>query len=207
VARARASGDHVFRREGDGWRVVYGGQDAYVKHSEGMRYIAYLLANRDQEIGAVDLRSRFGTAESAAGGVSIDSDQAKSEGLSESGAERYDHIDDTARRQIRARRVEIDGERAEARQRGDYQALAMLDKEAKQLDQYLGAAGGLAGRTRHFPSDEERAADAARTAIRRARDAIRRHHLELARHLKETIRPGLSFSYTPGSPIEWDARP
>jgi hypothetical protein len=71
------------------------------------------------------------------------------------------------------------------------------------MEQYLKETQGHAGTTRRVAGAAENARKATGIAIARAIKDIQGHHPELARHLKTSIRTGMTLAYLPSSPIDW----
>ena len=106
-------------------------------------------------------------------------------------------LDEEARRQYRARVLELEEDLEEAESWNDP---ARADRARQELDfiqQELSQAVGLGGRERKVGSAAERA----RVNVqRRIRDAIRRiesHHPGLAKHLARSVRTGTYCAYEP----------
>jgi len=69
--------------------------------------------------------------------------------------------------------------------------------EREWLAAQLGSATGLAGRTRSFPDDGERARVAVGKAIRRALSRIADADPVIGEHLRQTVHTGVRCSYWP----------
>jgi tetratricopeptide (TPR) repeat protein len=185
---------HVFRRDGDTWRIVFGDRSASVRDSKGVRDLARLMAAPGREIPALDLAADGAAParHAAAGGFDgIEGDLGEV-------------IDARARAAYKARLVELDADLAEADIACDGERSARVAAERDALLQQLAGAYGLAGRPRRTGAPAERA----RTAVTaRIRDAIRRIesvHPELGRHLARSVRTGTLCTYDPELPPRWE---
>jgi hypothetical protein len=179
--RTRLSG--VFRREGDGFRIVFAGVEATVRDSKGMRDLAVLLARPAMPIAAVDLWSAAPN-QPIGGGLG-------------------DVVDATAREQYRRRLAELEDELEAADRTGDADRSAALTAERRTLVEHLTAAYGLGGRVRRTGDPAERARS---TVTARIRDAIRRIeavHPDVGRHLRHSVKTGRRCSYEPETPVIW----
>ena len=184
---------HVFRRDGDVWRIVFGDRSASLRDSKGIRDLARLLTEPGREIPALDLAS-----DSAA------SRGAVAAGLDGLEGDLGEVLDARARTAYKARLVELDAELAEADAASDGERSARAAAERDALLQQLAGAYGLAGRPRRTGAPAERA----RTAVTaRIRDAIRRIeavHPDLGRHLARSVRTGTLCSYDPELRPRWE---
>ena len=106
-------------------------------------------------------------------------------------------LDDEAKRQYRARVLELRAELDEAERWNDTARADAVRKEIDFIARELSQAVGLGGRDRRSGSAAERA----RVNVqRRIRDAIRRiesYHPGLAKHLDRSIRTGAFCAYEP----------
>ena len=106
-------------------------------------------------------------------------------------------LDEEARRQYRARVLELEEELEEAESWNDTARAERARQELEFIQQELSQALGLGGRERKVGSAAERA----RVNVqRRIRDAIRRiesHHPGLGKHLDRSIRTGTYCAYEP----------
>lgn len=176
---AEAPPHPVMVRNGDSWLVSFGNVEFHVKDVRGVRMLAALVAEPGREFHALDLSGARSAAER------VD--------LGDSGAE----IDDQARRQYRARVLELRVELAEAEEWNDTARAERAREELDAIESELSRAMGLGGRERRRGSAAERA----RVNVqRRIRDAIRRietFHPGLARHLDRSVRTGTYCAYEP----------
>jgi hypothetical protein len=106
-------------------------------------------------------------------------------------------LDEEARRQYRARVMELKEELAEAEDWNDPARVERARHELELIEQELSQALGIGGRERRVGSAAERA----RVNVqRRIRDAIRRiesRHPGLAKHLDRSVRTGTYCAYEP----------
>jgi tetratricopeptide (TPR) repeat protein len=162
------------RRDGQDWLLTMGGRTARLRHSKGLAQLAVLLANPDQEIGAVEL----------AGGVAAPTAPDPV-------------LDETAKRAYRQRLAELDEALEEAAARGDATAAGGLEAERAALVGELKRAAGLAGRPRAFSDEAERARVNVTRTIHQALDRILAVDPDTGRHLLGSVRTGIRCSYQP----------
>jgi hypothetical protein len=177
-----AGGANVFRRDGDGWELGFGGTTVRVKDVKGLRDIAALLARPGREVPAVDLAGAPGAPQQA--------------GLD--GA-----LDDRARRAYQARLVELEAELEAADIAGDAGRSDRASQERDALIAQLAGAYGLGGRPRRTGDSAERARQAVSWRVRDALARIGRVHPDLAEHLRASVHTGTSCVYQPASHVDW----
>jgi tetratricopeptide (TPR) repeat protein len=193
-----AARPNVFRHEGEYWAIAYVGDAFRLKDSKGLRYLARLLAERGQELHALDL-------------VTGESPQGRPERAVEPGLivsrprDAGEVIDARAKVAYRRRLTELEEELEEARSFGDDERTARAEEERDFLVAELAGALGLGGRPRRANSPSERARVSVTRAIRAAIARIREHSNVLGEHLERTIRTGTFCSYRPDpqAPIDW----
>jgi hypothetical protein len=171
------------RLEGDFWTLISGGQVTRLKDSKGLRMLAELVANPDQERHVLALMG-------AAGDEGEPSDTGDAGEL----------LDGKAIADYRQRVQDLDDELADAERLGDLGRTQKARAELEALTSELSRGVGLGGRRRHAASAVERA----RTNVqRRLRGAIRRIeevNPTLGRHLGWAVRTGTFCVYSPGGP-------
>jgi hypothetical protein len=162
------------RQDGETWLFTMGGRTTRLRHSKGLAQLALLLANPGQEITAVEL----------AGGFPVPSVPDPV-------------LDQTARRAYRQRLAELDEALDRAAARGDAAAADDLEAERAALVAELKRAAGLAGRSRAFSGEAERARVNVTRTIRQALDRILVADPEAGRHLLGSVRTGIRCVYQP----------
>jgi len=179
-----ASGQWSLRRDGDGWLLEAGPEQARLRDSRGLHYLRALLAAPGSEIPALDL---------AAGGPGL--------ALSDTGPLLDAASRDTYRHRIR----ELDSELAAADRAGDSVAAGRAHNERRALVRDLRRATGLAGRPRRAAADAERARVNVTRTIRAAIDRIMLAAPIAGAHLQSSIRTGTACRYQPstGGPARW----
>ncbi|MFC9328951.1 ATP-binding protein [Kitasatospora sp. NPDC057015] len=192
---AAGPGGNVFRRTGDLWQLGYGGEQATMADSKGMRDLATLLARPGTPVPALDLVTARGPG---APGAAARSGEAL-RGPGDTG----ELIDATARGAYRARLRELEGEATEADAAGDAERSARIAVERDALVGQLSAAYGLGGRVRRTGSPAERARTAVTARVRAAIDRIAHAHPVLGRHLANAVHTGTLCVYEPEHPVEW----
>ena len=174
---------NVFRRDGDVWLVGLHGISTRVRDTKGMRDLARLLASPGTEVPALDLVADGPTLRAGAAG---------------------DAVDDVARRQYRARLLEIEADLAEADDHADVARSEQLNAERDALISELSGAYGLGGRARKRGDSTERARSAVTQRIRDAIARIETAQPDLGGHLRHSIRTGSFCSYAPEQPMIWE---
>ena len=166
------------RRVGRKWRLTWRNRSVLVEDSIGMVHLAVLVANPRQEIQAADLVAGLAALSGATG---------------DAGAA-HPLLDHEAIAEYRNRLRRLDAEIAEL-EPGDDPRRARAERD--WLVAQLSSAAGLAGRTRSFPDQPERARVAVGKAIRRALARITEADAVIGEHLHQTVRTGARCSYWP----------
>jgi hypothetical protein len=208
-----SEGEHLFRREGNFWRIRYGAEAGLAKHIKGMAYIATLLGSPHKLIDALDLDAPTPTLDKATYRMTQDETVAASdEGEIHLGGPRGQAVlDNPAFNQYRRRLQQIEEELAQARKNKDQGRVDRLVEEEFVITKELGGANASGGRKRLLgpPGPAEKARQAVRKAIDRAIDSLEKMQPPLAQlveHLKASL-PGenMSFVYRPVGPAPaWD---
>jgi hypothetical protein len=154
--------------------LTMGERTTRLRCSKGLTQLALLLANPGQQITAVEL----------AGGVPAPSVPDPV-------------LDQSAKRAYRQRLAELDGALDRAAARGDAAAAHDLEGERAALVAELKRAVGLAGRSRGFSDEAERARVNVTRTIRQALDRILVADPEAGRHLLGSVRTGIRCVYRP----------
>jgi hypothetical protein len=192
--------DAVFRREGEFWTIAYGGETFRLRDVKGLGYIASLLAADGREVHVLELVG-------AAAGRPADGRAQLTEHdlVASRPSDRDAVLDDRAKADYGRRLRELELEHEEARDWGDPERAARLQRELDLLTQELARAVGLRGRDRAFSSPAERARISVTKAIRTAIRLIGRQSPGLAAHFEASIHTGRFCSYaTPGAaPPSW----
>ena len=176
IGAARA----VFRKDGELWTAAFEGRTARLVEVKGYADLARLLARPGVEVHCLELADR--PAESAPGDVVLD---------------------ERARREIRARAVELQHEIDEADASHDLGRAERARVELDRLVETLTGAMGLRGRTRGLGSPAERARSAVTWRIRSAIKKVTAAHPRLGRHLDNAVRTGHFCVYQPETTIAW----
>ena len=182
-----AAGSHVFKREGGMWRLVYEGQQAYVKHTVGMLYLAELLRrNAGEEVRADKLRA------DAAG---------RPQGPKASPGVKT--LDEKAVEEFKAELAELEEELDEAKANADLAGQERIQKDITELAGQLSSSTGVGGHVRKIGDDVERARVAVTQAVDRALKNIHNAHKPLWEHLDKRVSRGRYFRYTPDGSSSW----
>ena len=178
VSAPSATSDRRVRSRRDAWRVTADARTFTVVHSVGMEYLAQLLAQPGMQIRAVDLASEHGFAPLA----SV-----------------HAVLDDTAIAAYRRRAAALQSEIDEADHYADLERAARARFELDGIVDELTRVTGLAGRSREFHDDGERARTSVQKAIKRAVTTIACADDVVGDHLRRSITTGVRCCYTPTS--------
>ena len=170
-----------FRREGELWTASFEGTTVQLVDVKGFGDLARLLARPGVEVHCLELADRPGDAAVAGDAV----------------------LDERARREIRARAVELQHEIEDADAAHDLGRAERAREELDRLVDTLTGATGLRGRARALGSAAERARSAVTWRIRSAIRRIAAVHPRLGRHLENAIRTGHFCVYQPETPLDW----
>lgn len=183
---------HVFRREGEFWRIGSGEAVFYLKDSKGLRDLHCLLRNPGQEVHAVQLAHEAdlsGTPRQEAG---------LPEGTFISGDDSLPVLDEHAKAEYRQRMRDLEAEREEAMALNDEGRVYRIELEIDALNQQILEATGLGGSDRWKPGQARQTANNVTRRIAAAIERIAKHDAALAHHLGSTVRRGMFCVYDPG---------
>jgi hypothetical protein len=169
------------RRAGHSWRVRWQDRSVLIRDSIGMLHLAVLISNPRQDIPATELVAGL----SALAGTGAEAGQGQPV------------LDRRAIAEYRSRHARLEAEIADLEAAGAQPEAARARAERDWLAAQLTSAAGLAGRTRSFPDDAERARVAVGKAIRRALTRIAAADPVIGAHLQQTVRTGTRCSYWP----------
>ncbi|HEX2272662.1 MAG TPA: AAA family ATPase [Acidimicrobiales bacterium] len=200
---ASAGPEHgVFTLEGEYWAIHYGGAEARLRDSKGLRYLARLLQAPGQEVHALDLV----VGEGGRGAASLGAARQSGLGTTVNG-DAGAVLDARAKAAYKRRLTEL---RADVEEAAAYNDLGRLERAQSEMDflvAELAAGVGLGGRDRRAASDAERARQSVTRAIKGAVDRIAAAHPALGEHLRTTVRTGIYSCYAPDPrvPIRWES--
>lgn len=177
-------GKPTFEREGDVWLVRGWNSEVRVKNVRGMEYLERLTQLPDVELYAAELLS----------GPHAESSQHARDVLP-STTSTVPLLDEQAKREYRQRIRDLEEDIQEADMNNDTERRARLQSELDMIMDELRRAAGLAGRTRSFTTETEKARISVTKAIRRAIAAIRTHDPMLAEELDRRIMTGTFCCY------------
>jgi hypothetical protein len=183
--KAPAAGG-TFRRDGALWTLGYAGRAVRMRDAKGLRDIAALLRVPGRPVHAADL---VAAEEAASADLRLGADEV---------------LDDRARRELRARLLELEEEIEEANRWHDAERAARAALERDALLRELAAAAGLGGRVRRLGDQSERARKTVTARIRHVIDRVERVHPALGAHLRASVTTGTFCTYSPPSPTAWD---
>jgi len=168
------------QRVGRKWRLTLRNRSVLVEDSIGLIHLAVLIANPRQEIQAADLVAGLAGLQGGKAGTG------------------QPVLDSEAITDYRNRLKHLDAEINSLESGDDPGQAARARAERDWLVAQLSSAAGLAGRTRSFPDQSERARVAVGKAIRRALARITEADAVIGEHLRQTVRTGVRCSYWPG---------
>jgi tetratricopeptide (TPR) repeat protein len=160
----------VLQRDGRVWRVRQGDHAALVPHTIGMCYLAEMISHPDVEIAAVALSSGY---------------DGPCPSISEQPV-----LDARAKAEYRRRIEELQEEVDEADACADLERAARARAELDHFVEELTRTTGLAGKSRSFAGDAERARVAVRKAIKRALATISEADPELGQEIGSRVVTG-----------------
>ena len=182
-----AADGNAFHRDGEMWRLSFGGEAVHMPDLKGLHDVARLLAAPGQEVHVLDL------------------------GAASDGAAPQGHageiLDDEARRAYKERIDELREERDLAEAANDTVRAERAREELDAIEEALRSAYGLGGRARKAGDHAERARSAVTWRIRSAISRVEAVHPALGRHLKNSVRTGTFCSYAPERPVDWRLTP
>jgi len=195
------------RDEGDFFGIRYEGAWMVLRSLKGFVYLQYLLLHPGEKVHVSNLAAlgeqRSGVREA---GVGIDGRDDPHRG-----ARRDPHsgeiLDPRAKREYRARLVELRAELDEAVLWADLERADSIRREIDILAMQLTRAFDRSGRARKLSDPMERVRKAVTRRIRDAIDRIAKQNPFLGRHLHNAIRTGYSCWYSPELPLTWTAEP
>ncbi|MGW2051423.1 AAA family ATPase [Streptomyces sp. NPDC001858] len=177
---------YEFRRNGEVWRLTYGGRTTHMPDAKGLRDLHCLLSEPGRDVPSVRLLNPQDDAVATAHAMGAD-----------------EVLDDEARRRYRLHLERLETEIDRAVEQGDDRRAAAYDQERAALLEELRRYAGLGGRARRLGDPRERAR---KNVTARIRDTLRRldeQHPELAAHLRRTVSTGTMCRYTPDQDIRW----
>ncbi|MCZ2150860.1 MAG: hypothetical protein LC126_24200 [Bryobacterales bacterium] len=186
AAQALGKGpNYLFRKQGQGWRLVFEGREIIVQDAKGMDYIAELLRHAGSPVLAAELF----VGVSGAQGLPVGS--------------AGEILDSTAMTSYRARAADLQLRVAEAEKNNDPIRKEHLQTEMEKLTDEILAARGLGGRLRKSQDDREKFRKSVFIAIGRSIKLIRKHLPSLADHLSRHIETGNFLLYSGNLPWEF----
>jgi hypothetical protein len=179
------SDDHVFRREGEYWRIGSGEAVFSLKDSKGLRDLHCLLSNPGQEVYAVQLFQEGSWSGRFWQGPGLP------EGFISDGGD-LPVLDATAKAQYRQRMHDL-----EAKAFNDEGRVDRIYLEIDALNRRILEAIGIGGKDRPDPREVRRAANNVTRRIKGALEKIEVHDAALAHRLKASVERGIFCVYNP----------
>ncbi len=207
-----AGAGNSFHKEGEVWKLTFGGRVCHLKDMKGLAYIASLLRYPHKEIHSLALI----TSEVDADALDPDTDAAhvgelNAEQLSDLGLrssrleDAGEMLDAQAKAAYKRRRDELRDELEDAKELNDTERAARAEDQIEALSRELSRAVGLRGRDRRAASTSERARLNTRRAIKAALDKIAESDPALSKFLASSIKTGTFCSYmpAPSQTVRW----
>jgi hypothetical protein len=185
----------VFRKEGEYWTIIYGGEIFRLRDARGLHYLTHLLAHPGERFHATELiRAVELTAVDAEKRPSCLVDQLESRAdLGDAGPT----LDPQARADYRRRIAELQAELLEADEISDRGRAERIHQELEFLTDELCAGVRLGGRARLSASHSERARVVVTSNIRTTLKKILVENPPLGRHFSLSIKTGNFCAYLP----------
>src|SRR5262249_50559475 len=183
-------------KQGEFWRIAYGGTTVLLRHSRGLALLAHLVRCPGRDIHVRELDSI-----TPSGGSAVAREApAPDAGMLPLPGDAGEMLDTQARAEYRRRVVELRAELEDAEQRHDRGRAETLRAELRLLVDELPAAMSEGGRVRRASADIERQRVAITRRIRSAIAQIAKHHPSLGDHLASYVTTGYYCAYHPGTP-------
>ena len=171
--------DNEFRFVNGLWHLGFQGAHAQLPDAKGLRDLAMLIGAQGRDVHVFTL---LGVESSGTGADAV--------------------LDDTAKKQYKARLRTLDSQIDEAEARGSAE-VETLRAERAALIHELAAATGLGGRARRLGAPAERARKTVSARVRDALSKIVQVHPQLAQHLRDTVHMGTHCRYAPRPRVAW----
>ncbi len=165
---------------GELWSIRFGTESFHLKDSDGLRYLAHLIARPGVEVHATELLS---LGRRGPGGGEL-----------ETGAPL---LDPAAKAAYRQRLIDLRLTMEEAENNGDLGRSERAQEEIELLSAELSRAVGLGGRDRQAGSTAERARSNVTMRIRNAMKKVGEISVVVGRHLEGAVQTGTFCSYRP----------
>jgi pimeloyl-ACP methyl ester carboxylesterase len=193
VGSSASSQKAVLLDEGDFLRIGYEGTWIVLRSLKGFVYLQYLLLHPDEKVHVSRLAALDGRADPHEG--------------SRADPPSGDILDPRARREYRARLLELRAELDEAVHWADLERADSIRREIDSLTVQLARAFDRSGRARKMSDPIERVRKAVTKRIHDAIDRIAKQNPYLGRHLHNAIRTGYFCWYSPEFPVTWTSEP
>jgi len=178
--------DNVFLREGQKWKIVFGGDRAFADHYKGMTHIAFLLGSPGKDFTPIEVQA--GSLGPKGLATALGGDKV---------------LDEEAMDDIRKEVEYLQAEIAKAEDIKDIGRAEKLQTDMQKILSEAGAATGLGGKARTLGDQMEKARKAVSMAIGRAIKGIERVHAPLAQHFDQFLTTGNPMSYKPVPHVIW----
>jgi len=197
-------------RRGANWNLAFDGQNAVVRHSAGMAYLALLLAQPDHEIFVLELvqaARNSGRSQQPDARLALDAAVSSEALRADAGSGVGPLLSEETKQEYWAEIKALQEDYEEAVIVGDDERAREVDAFRASLIQELAKGTGFGGRDRDSKSPSERARTHVRKAITTAIRNIAEAHPSLARHLDASVNTGTRCVYRPTPPLRWKVSP
>ncbi|HWB78185.1 MAG TPA: hypothetical protein VG755_24640, partial [Nannocystaceae bacterium] len=173
----RVGASLTMTRDGEVWRIAFGGRDVRIANARGLELLARLVERPSEEIHVLALAADAGAPapESDAGEL----------------------LDARAIESYRARLAKLAERIEDAHARADVERARRLAREQETLERELARAVGLGGRRRTAGSTSERARINVQRRLKDAIDRVERADAELGAYLRAAVRTGTYCTFRP----------
>lgn len=198
--------ENIFKKTGYTWTIRFKGKETTIKHSMGMKYIAYLLKHQGHEFSSMDLKrtliSDFELTDKSIVGkqektVEQNKNSSKApEPMKAITKEELNMLNDSLmqkKKEYETAIIEQDKRKEDS-----------LHFEINFIESHIRGFTDKDGKIRNIPDALEKARKSVWTVINTAKNNIKEHHKELFKHLDKYIRTGGKLIYTPKNDIYWN---
>jgi hypothetical protein len=189
---------YVFKNEGATWRIIYGEHETTVKDCKGVRYIHYLVRNKNQPIECLDIE-RVCAEKTPEGLVAAQTEDAQDAGLNLS---TYDlkQLDDWDVKDIEKAIANL---KAKLEDTDDPARKAELERQCFTLRGYLDKNLNIHGEGRPV-GPREKSRDRVQKAINGAKNRIGKCNEQIGEHFRSAVKAdGSAFIYKPDRELTW----
>ncbi len=198
--------DYIFKRKDDAWMVKYGGIEAFIKHTEGMNILHFLIKYNNKDIPIMNLSFAMADNSISANNYLDDMPADKMEDKESLSVNYYGSMelaDKMTVNQCRDRLKELQIARADANSKGDMIRINEINNEVASLKLYLTSVLGKRGNSRKINTESQKENRRMQSLLKTANNNIGEHIPQLSKHLKSFVKIGMIYRYTPDRDVDW----